>query len=583
MAPSSVPPSPNRPQTPHRLPSLTDHRSIADTWRAFWHSVTTNDRHASHDSPYRTGSHVPLAQSRHAPLTSVATSAFDSRGDLTDGPDSAAPFAKPASGRASPSTPYSPGRMSALRRQSTDRSSIDKNPPTEIQMQNFNDGLPPPPPVSHSWKRIERWTEDNYTELLDNLCEGATQNDVNELEHDLDCTLPADVRESLMIHDGQERGGLPTGILFGCMLLDCEEIVEEWQNWRTVNEQFLQRGSPRPTSQPPPQIPIKAFASTSSSSNSQIPTADQQQRNSLWRDELIARQDSQPPNAVQKAYAHPGWVPLARDWGGNCIAVDLAPGPAGKCGQIILFGRDYDCKFVIARSWAAFLAAVADDFGTPEKIFVDEENHEFRFRQFRDADPPYLEVLRWRCDQRHGRRQQQQRRRGAPPNGLRINSNVNNAGAPDLMNGSPYTSPTSERGRSPQRFPLGKHSATTASPLRQHVSSPLARVTEEAPRPIKVHTDLPAQTTGQKPQPQTEKLVSVDTPRPSGDFGNALGLNGVDKDKENVDLGNKMESKIVGSPPPPTIAAALEGEDVKANVFAVGGDAPAEEMKSVVL
>ena len=569
MAPSCV--------THHlKLASPTDHRSIADTWRAFWHSVTTSDRHASHDSPYRTSGHVALAQSKHAPLTSVATSGFESKADLSDAPDSSTPFAKPANGRASPSTPYSPGRMSALRRQSTDRSSIDKNPPAEIQMQNFNDGLPPPPPVSHSWKRIERWAEDNYTELFDNLCEGATRNDVNELEHDLDCTLPVDVRESLMVHDGQERGGLPTGILFGCMLLDCEEIVEEWQNWRTVNEQFLQRGSSRPTSLQTPQIPVKAFASASSSSNAPTSTADQQ-KNSLWRDELLARQDSQPPNAVQKAYAHPAWVPLARDWGGNCIAVDLAPGPTGKWGQIILFGRDYDCKFVIARSWAAFLAAVADDFGTPKKIFVDEENHEFRFRQFRDADPPYLEVLRWRCDQKHGRRQgQQQRRRVTPTNGLRINANVSNVGAVDLMNGSPYTSPTSERGRSPQRFPLGKQSATTASPRRQHVSSPLARVAEETPRPITVNTELkelPVQTTGQKPQPPSEKLVSVDTPRPSGDFEHVFG---VGKDKESAGLGKK--DNVVN----PT-STAVEGGKVKADTFVAGGDASVEEMKSVAL
>lgn len=557
--------------------SLTYNHSIAGTWRAFWHSITTSDRHASHDSPYRTGSHVPLSQSRHAPLTSVATSALDSNVDLsTDTPDSATPFAKSANGRASPNTPYSPGRMSALRRQSTERSSLDKNPPAEIQMQNFNDGLPPPPPVSHSWKRIERWTEDNYTELFDNLCEPATQNDVNELEHDLDCTLPVDVRESLMVHDGQERGGLPTGIFFGCMLLDCEEIVEEWQNWRTVNEHFL--SDSRPYGLQAPQIPVKAFAS-SSSSNTPIPTAEQQQKNPLWREELLARQDSQPPNAVQKAYSHPAWIPLARDWGGNCIAVDLAPGPTGKWGQIILFGRDYDTKFVIARSWAAFLASVADDFGTPEKIFVDEENHEFRFKQFKDADPPYLEVLRWRCDQKYGRRP----RRRPTPNGLRINSNV---GGTDLINGSPYTSPTSasERGRSPQRFP-GK-APVASSPLRPHVSSPLARVAEEGPQPIKIHTDL-KNLPKQSEKPAHEKLVSVDTPRPSGDFtsANPFSLNGITTkdfgakdDKENQGIGKRDSNKLV-SP----ITTKNDSAEVKADAFTVGGETPVEEMKTVAL
>ena len=44
--------------------------------------MTSNDRHASHDSPYRTGQHVPLAQNKNAPLTSGVTSAMDSRADL---------------------------------------------------------------------------------------------------------------------------------------------------------------------------------------------------------------------------------------------------------------------------------------------------------------------------------------------------------------------------------------------------------------------------------------------------------------------------------------------------------------------
>jgi hypothetical protein len=64
----------------------------------------------------------------------------------------------------------------------------------EIQMQSFADGAPPPPPVSHSWKKIDRWLENNYPELYQ-LGEGSTQNDINELEHELDCSLPQDVRD----------------------------------------------------------------------------------------------------------------------------------------------------------------------------------------------------------------------------------------------------------------------------------------------------------------------------------------------------------------------------------------------------
>ncbi|KAI9832496.1 MAG: hypothetical protein M1819_004285 [Sarea resinae] len=506
--------------------------------------MTSYDRHASHDSPYRTGQHVPLAQSRHAPLTSVATTAFESRADLestyndNNGPQSAVPLngdgANGWPGK-SPNSPYSPGMRSStmLGKQSADGNSFDSVNPGEIQMQSFQDGLPPPPPVAHSWKRIERWTEDNYTELFDQLSEGCTQNDVNELEHQLDVSLPMEVRETLQIHDGQERGGLPTGIIFGCMLLDCEEIVQEWQNWRTVNEEYLSRATYQQ-----PQTPLKAFGGASSSSSS----APQQAPATLWRQELLDKQDSQPPRAVQKAYAHPAWIPLARDWGGNNLAVDLAPGPAGKWGQVIIFGRDYDCKYVVARSWSAFLATVADDM-TSEKVFVDEETGELKLKEFKsdNVEPAYLDILRWRMDQKYGRKGP---RRKAP-------ANANSNGHRKSSGGSPYGSPTAgdeERGRSPQRFPSGNASNSPRGPFGK--SSPLARVAEEMPAPLTVHTGGDAFKNGSISgttavgsavgSEKSGKLVEVGTPRVSDEekrlgASDRAGSDGAPDQKQNGD------------------------------------------------
>ncbi|KAF5864959.1 Cell wall assembly regulator [Aspergillus alliaceus] len=469
--------------------------------------MTSYDRHASHDSPYRTGQHVPLSQSRHEPLTSIATSAIESRPDLTEtyeedqlkgstGPNG---WTGSPTGVGSPTRPYSPGMrsLSSQKRRSTDPGA-DGVP--EIQMQSFHDGAPPPPPVAHSWRKIERWLENNYEELYDNLCEGCTQNDINELEHDLDCSLPLEVRESLMAHDGQERPGLPTGVVFGCMLLDCEEIVQEWKNWRIVNDEFL--SSPGIINTPLP----KAAACSSSAA----PPAPTTGSNPLWRQDLLERQDSQPPGAVQKAYAHPAWIPMARDWGGNCIAIDLAPGPAGKWGQVIIFGRDYDCKYVIARSWASFLAVMADDLCSG-KVSVDEETNELKLLEFKaqNVEPPYMEILRWRTDQKYGRRPP--RRKG--PNGLGLSTGGKSGKE------SPYGSPTpsEERGRSPHRFP---NRASTQSPKTQFgISSPLARVTEEAPSPVHTgaSTDLPENTIeGNGKETQSEDLMEVSTPHITG-------------------------------------------------------------------
>lgn len=477
--------------------------------------MTSNDRHASHDSPYRTGQHVPLNQHRHEePLTSVATSAIESRPDLTSLDDSASkPSAASNSlgssgGITSPARPYSPGMrsLSSQQRRSQEQEGVDAG---EIQMQSFHDGAPPPPPVSHSWKKIDRWLEKNYEELYDQLGEGCTLNDVNELEHDLDCSLPLEIRESLQVHDGQERGGLPSGVVFGCMLLDCEEIVQEWRNWRTVNEEFLSAAS---TITQQPQPPVKAYGGSAASSSSTPTPArpSQQQSNPLWRQELLDRQDSQPPRAIQKAYAHPSWIPLARDWGGNNIAVDLAPGPAGKWGQVIIFGRDFDCKYVIARSWSAFVAVFADDIQSG-KTLVDEDSGEMCLKQFKDpnVNPPYLQILRWRGDQKHGRKPA--KRKSA--NGLGVSTGVNGKSGRESPYGSPAPS-VEERGRSPHRFPPRGPNASPKTTIG--VSSPLARVTEEGTAPNnKLNTGEVAAPATADGGSKAGDLVDITSPSPS--------------------------------------------------------------------
>ena len=461
---------------------------------------------STYDSAYRTGRHVPLARNG---LTSIAT-AGESRADITSPyHDESArhststfdaahrgPLASPGGNR-----PYSPGMRSQSARQSGANDGFEMQSPTgEIPMRSFQDGLPPPPPVANSWGKIDRWADENYPELFDQLCEGCTSNDLNDLEHQLDCSLPQDVRESLQMHDGQERGGIPTGIIFSSMLLDCEEIVQEWENWRKVNQEFLLE----PTF-PRPSIPSKAQGSGSSSGHASSSTAAASSsaptspRNTNWRQDLLARQDCVPPNAIQKAYAHPAWIPLVRDWGGNNLAVDLAPGPKGQWGQVILFGRDYDTKYVVARSWAAFLGVVADDLSSG-RWFVDEDTHELKLREFKQTrvEPSYFDILRWRMDQKYGRTANK-RKSMAPGAG---------AGSRSAPN-SPYANPTEpngeRRGRSMQRL-------NTISPIPSPIgrgygkASPLARVQEEAGA-----AGVAARAAA------GEKLVEVDTPRQSNE------------------------------------------------------------------
>ncbi|KAI0471111.1 cell wall assembly and cell proliferation coordinating protein [Xylariaceae sp. FL0804] len=476
--------------------------SIGGAFRSFWHTMTSYDRHSSYDAPHRSGRHMPL--NRQNTLTSVATAAesradvstpyADERGRLSHVDHTAYMGAGiPAASPLSPASngPYSPGlrSLSAQLQSSRDDGFETVNSPGEIQMQSFADGAPPAPPVQHSWKRIDRWADENYPELYDQLCEGCTNNDLNELEHQLDCSLPQDVRDSLSVHDGQERGGTPTGIVFGSMLLDCEEMVQEWDQWRRVNQQYL-----LDTTVIKPAVPLKAFGggSAQASSSRSAEQSPGSQKES-WRQDLQSRQDSVPAGAVVRAYAHPAWIPLVRDWGGNNLAVDLAPGLTGTWGQIILFGRDYDTKYVVARSWAAFLAILADDLNSG-KWFVDEDSGELKLREFKTTrvEPSYFDILRWRMDQKHGRSAKvAAKRKSGVPTG---------ASSPA---GSPYASPIDgngePRGRSLQRL---SSPSPLVSPVRPGMGkpSPLARVTEEAGL-------------SRSGAAMDDKLVEVETPR----------------------------------------------------------------------
>lgn len=361
--------------------------------------MTSNDRHANHDSPHRTfnDGRRPLSMGvgRNPGLTSVTSpgegghpySDHDNRSTVALDPNGYGPRSSMNGSATSPSIPYTPGmRSSVIGGPSGDGSSGAGG----IALQDFgSDGMPPAPPVSHSWKRINGWMEENYPELFDQLCTPASFNDMNELEYSLDCTLPQDIRESWMIHDGQERGGRPTGAIFGSMLMDCEEILDEWKNWRIVEHDVL--GAPSAQSNPEPS------SEAGPSSAAKAPTN--------RATDLLARQDCQPADSCQKAYTHAGWIPLVRDWGGNYLCVDLAPGPNGVWGQIIIAGRDYDCKYVVAKSWAHFLAMVADDLQSPH-WYVVEESGELKLRDPRAprSEPNYLEILRVRNERKYGRK-----------------------------------------------------------------------------------------------------------------------------------------------------------------------------------
>ncbi|KAG5355749.1 KNR4/SMI1-like protein [Yarrowia sp. B02] len=396
----------------------------------FIHSVTTPDRYASQQRSSKASQNAS-SNSQHRPLynndenqSEMYQASSSYTGGYTNSPSAsssnlaggaAVDRANPYSSRNNSTTnfsasstsvnkaPYAPGSRS---------SAIGNNDPAGVtrdshEMQEYVDGQPPAPSVSLSWERIDKWADEHYPELNDQLCYPATASDLNELEADLDCSLPLDVRDSCLIHDGQEKFGRPSGIIFGITLLDLETIAEEWYSWKKAAIR-INREIARATGQPPNKqggifINPNAGSPGSSAPGSPVASVARQKNISSW----LASQDSVPEGAVQLVYAHPGWIPLANDRAGNNIAVDLAPGKKGKWGQVILFGREFDRKYVVAQSWAHFLAMVADDFdrGNWE---VDHDTEELWFKTDRGTFVSYFTVLKTRVERQF--RHQMQRR-----------------------------------------------------------------------------------------------------------------------------------------------------------------------------
>lgn len=455
--------------------------NIVAALKDFFHSVTTRDHYATYDpdrSAARDAARVPLALDggRH--------------------------------GRLQDATPKSSDSDETLRGNAA-----------EIPLSDISDAAPAP---ALSWERADVWIETEYPELFDQLLDPATENDLDELERDLDCRLPADVRESYLIHDGQESGGKPTGVFFGISLLNLESVYEEWNIWRNTALRIEELNNrPRPSGSNP--IPSHLAPTPSSSRVSPQPAGPPPRpQPSQAMQTLAANQRSVPPDAVQPVYANPGWIPLAKDYDGNNIGVDLVPGPKGHYGQVILFGRDFDTKYVVAPSWARFLAMwVADLESNSFYINEDIEDAVFAYKLPNGRLANYFDVLRGRAERKFRRPKQSgpgnphvQRRGGPPPNRLRTLRST--AAATDTVIRLSPQKPSSPLKKSDPSSPAASSSlADDLKDVSLDDSNQSTRVPHELKEVKFVISDAEDENDAREPEPQLKPETQSETQRPA--------------------------------------------------------------------
>jgi cell wall assembly regulator SMI1 len=166
------------------------------------------------------------------------------------------------------------------------------------------------------WERIARWHRDHLpksrreeTWSRELLRPGADAGAVAAAEEAIGLALPAEVRESYLLHDGSDFGILP----WGYSLLSLFEVVKTCRMWQGI----LAEGH--------------------------------------WDGAV-----SEPKGPIKRVHWNPRWVPVAENGGGDYQCLDLDPAVGGSAGQVIDFSHEVGPLCVLAGGFTDWLVSYAD-------------------------------------------------------------------------------------------------------------------------------------------------------------------------------------------------------------------------------
>lgn len=177
-------------------------------------------------------------------------------------------------------------------------------------------------PIVALWRHCTEWLRECLPDSHANLAPGAAEADFEMVTEVVGHELPLDVRALLSVNNGQLRTGVATArgseadapAFPGTCLLSTGLIVDEWRNWRDLDED---------------------------------------------EDDGPHLGGSVVPGVVKPHYANRHWVPLLNaSLRVDYFGLDFDPGPEGRPGQVINFGRDEECHFVAAPDLTGLLEII---------------------------------------------------------------------------------------------------------------------------------------------------------------------------------------------------------------------------------
>jgi cell wall assembly regulator SMI1 len=174
--------------------------------------------------------------------------------------------------------------------------------------------------VERLWERLEAWAQREAPSMLALLRGPASEADLASLERAIGVTLPADLRASLRVHDGETQDDYLRVWRGAGHLLTAAEILESWSNCRGFAEE--------------PDAEAAA--------------------------EQVTEGIISVEGPVHAVAFREGWIPFMDMNGDTTWFVDLDPAPGGRHGQVIEVYLE-GCQWkVLAPSYEAFLRAYVE-------------------------------------------------------------------------------------------------------------------------------------------------------------------------------------------------------------------------------
>jgi cell wall assembly regulator SMI1 len=167
--------------------------------------------------------------------------------------------------------------------------------------------------LDHVWERIEAWLAANAPAIAGGFNAPASPRELAKTERFLGVQFPEDVRRSYLRHNGQSRE--VSSMLVEWEWYSLDRVRSDWKLWKELRD----RG---------------AFAGS--------------------------RSDTDGLDIRNEDWWNPAWVPLAR-FEGDTLFLDLAPGPQGTVGQIIVILQQCALRPWGAASFTDYLALIADE------------------------------------------------------------------------------------------------------------------------------------------------------------------------------------------------------------------------------